>query len=208
MSDPIVDAKAIGLEHNGRQADHPVSPLFLGRWSPRAFTGELIPVETLLTIFEAARWAPSASNSQPWRFVYARRDTPAWESFLSFLVPYNQSWAHAASALVVVLSKATFTSPGKTETTTSWTASFDTGAAWASLAFQAYKLGWAAHGMGGFNHDAARGVIRAPEEYRLEAVVAIGKRGEPTSLPERLQANERPNTRRPLTETVFEGELR
>jgi len=208
MSDPIADAKAIGLEHNGRQADYPVSPLFLARWSPRAFTGEPIPIETLLTIFEAARWAPSASNSQPWRFVYARRDTPAWDSFLRFLIPYNQSWAHATSALVVVLSKATFTSPGKTEKTTSWTASFDTGAAWASLAFQAHKLGWAAHGMGGFDHEAARRVIKAPEEYRLEAVVAIGKRGEPESLPKRLQANEKPNARRPLTETVFEGELR
>jgi nitroreductase len=208
MADPIVDAKAVGLEHNGRQADHPVSSLFLGRWSPRAFTGEPIPAATLLTIFEAARWAPSASNSQPWRFVYARRDAPAWDSFLRFLIPYNQSWAHAASALVVVLSKATFTSPGKTETTTSWTASFDTGAAWASLAFQAYKLGWAAHGMGGFDHDAARRVIKAPEEYRLEAVVAIGKRGDAAALPERLQANEKPNARRALTETVFEGELR
>jgi len=208
MSDPIADAKAIGLEHNGRQADYPVSPLFLARWSPRAFTGEPIPIETLLTIFEAARWAPSASNSQPWRFVYARRDTPAWDSFLRFLIPYNQSWAHATSALVVVLSKATFTSPGKTEKTTSWTASFDTGAAWASLAFQAHKLGWAAHGMGGFDHEAARRVIKASEEYRLEAVVAIGKRGERASLPERLQANEKPNARRPLTETVFEGELR
>src|SRR5271154_6264441 len=208
MSDTIVEANTIGLEHNGRQADHPVSPMFLGRWSPRAFTGEPIPLAMLLTIFEAARWAPSASNSQPWRFVYARRDTPPWESFLKFLIPYNQSWAHAASALVVVLSKATFTSPGKTEPSTSWTASFDTGAAWASLAFQAYKLGWAAHGMGGFDHEAARRVIKAPEEYRREAVFGIGKRGDPVSLPERLQANEKPNARRPLTETVFEGELR
>jgi nitroreductase len=208
MSNTIVEAKTIGLEHNGRQADNPVSPMFLGRWSPRAFTGEPIPLETLLTLFEAARWAPSASNSQPWRFVYARRGTPAWDSFLGFLIPYNQSWAHAASALVVVLSKATSIPPGKTEPTTSWTASFDTGAAWASLAFQAHILGWAAHGMGGFDHDAARRVIKAPEEYRLEAVVAIGKRGEPAALPERLQANEKPNARRPLTESVFEGELR
>ena len=84
MSERIVEAKALGLEHNGRQADHPVSPMFLDRWSPRALSGETIPLETLLTIFEAARWAPSASNSQPWRFVYARRDTPAWDFFWGF----------------------------------------------------------------------------------------------------------------------------
>jgi nitroreductase len=207
MSALIADPKPIGLEYNGRKADHPVSLVFLGRWSPRAYTGESIPVETLLTLFEAARWAPSAFNSQPWRFVYARRDTAAFESFLSFLIPYNQAWARAASALVVILSKASFVPPGKREPTTSASASFDAGAAWASLAIQAYKLGWSAHAMAGFDPDAARRVIKAPADYRLEAVAAIGKRGDAATLPPNLAERERPNARRPLSETAFEGEL-
>jgi nitroreductase len=208
MSVHVVEEASIGLEYNGRQADHSVSLLFLSRWSPRAFTGEAISVETLMTIFEAARWAPSAYNSQPWRFVYARRDTPAFAALLGALIPYNQAWANKASALVVVLSKASFTPPGKTEPTISGSASFDAGAAWASLAFQAYKLGWFAHGMTGFDAEEARRVVKAPEDYRIEAFVAIGKRGDPSSLPERLQSNEKPNARRPLSETVFEAELR
>jgi len=207
MSYWVADPKPIGLEYNGRKADHPVSLVFLGRWSPRAFTGEPIPKETLLTLFEAARWAPSAYNSQPWRFVYARRDTPAFQDFLSFLIPYNQAWAQAASALVVILSKATFVPPGKSEPTTSASASFDAGAAWASLALQAYKLGWAAHGMTGFDAEAAARVIKAPADYRLEAVAAIGKRGDAAALPPHLAEREKPTARRSLHETAFEGEL-
>jgi nitroreductase len=208
MSALIADPKPISFEYNGRKADHPVSLVFLGRWSPRAYTGEPIPVETLLTLFEAARWAPSAFNSQPWRFVYARRDTPAFESFLSFLIPYNQAWARSASALVVILSKATFVPPGKSEPTTSASASFDAGAAWASLALQAYKLGWAAHAMTGFDSDEARRVIKASADYRFEAVAAIGKRGDAAILPPNLAEREKPNARRPLSETAFDGELR
>jgi nitroreductase len=207
MNHWVCDPKPVGLEYNGRKADHSVSLVFLGRWSPRAFTGEAIPVETLLTLFEAARWAPSAYNSQPWRFVYAQRDTAAFPSFLSFLIPYNQSWAQAASALVVILSKSTFVPPGKSEAATSASASFDAGAAWASLALQAYKLGWAAHAMTGFDAEAARRVINAPADYRLEAVAAIGKRGDAATLPPHLAEREKPNGRRPVRETAFENVL-
>jgi nitroreductase len=207
MSVPIVDAKAAEGLVNGRRAEHPVDPLFLERWSPRALTGESIPVETLFSLFEAARWAASASNSQPWRFVYARRDTPAWAGFLGVLLPFNQAWAQAASALVIVLSKATFLAPGKTEPTTSLSASFDTGAAWAQLALQAEQLGWSTHGMGGFDRDAARRLVGASAEYHLEAAVAIGRRGDRETLSEALRARELPSQRRPLSETVFEGVL-
>ena len=86
-------------------------------------------------------------------------------------------------------------------------ASFDAGAAWASLAFQALELGWATHGMAGFDAEAARRVIGAPAEYRTEAVIAIGKRGEASALPEALRAREAPNQRRPLAETAFEASL-
>jgi nitroreductase len=188
-----------------RVAEHPVAPIFLERWSSRAFSGEPIPDETLFSLFEAARWAPSAYNSQPWRFVYAKRDTPAWPKLLSALVPYNQAWAAGAAALVFVVSKATFLAPGKSEATVSRSASFDAGAAWASLAFQAHLDGWVTHGMGGFDDEAARNALNVPPDHRIEAAVAIGRRGDKGSLPDRYHAGETPNGRRPLRETVFEG---
>src|ERR1700757_3278921 len=98
---------------NSRIADHPVEKIFLERWSPRAFTGEEISEAELRTMFEAARWAPSCYNSQPWRFVYARRDNAHWDKLLRLLIPFNQSWAKAASALVFIVSRDTM--PGKDE---------------------------------------------------------------------------------------------
>src|SRR3954471_5744772 len=87
-----------------REPHHPVDPLFLERWSPRAFDGSDMPDEDLMTLFEAARWAPSAFNSQPWRFLYAKRGEENWEHFLSLLIPWNQSGAHSASVLIYILS--------------------------------------------------------------------------------------------------------
>ena len=81
---------------NGRTADYPIDPMFLERWSPRALTGEPIAEADLLTMLEAARWAPSCYNAQPWRFAYARRDTPSWGKFLDLLVPLNRTWAAGA----------------------------------------------------------------------------------------------------------------
>jgi len=188
-----------------RIADHPIAPIFLNRWSSRAFTSEPISDEALFALFEAARWAPSAYNSQPWRFVYAKRDSPAWPKLLSVLVPYNQVWAGGAAALVFVVSNPTFTPAGKSEPTLSRSASFDAGAAWASLAFQACLDGWVAHGMGGFDEGAARAALNVPADHRIEAAVAIGCRGERACLPERYHAGEAPNSRRPISETVFEG---
>ena len=105
------------MSTNPRVADYPIHTQFTERWSPRAFTGESIPQETLLSFFEAARWAPSAYNSQPWRFLYARRDTPDWERFLGLLNEFNRGWAQHASALVIIASKTDFTAPGATEET-------------------------------------------------------------------------------------------
>ena len=207
MSVAVLEAQPLLSEAAGRRAERPVSPLFLERWSPRAFADETIPEETLLNIFEAARWAPSAYNAQPWRFVYARRGSAAWNDFLNALLPFNQIWARSAAALVIVLSDPAFTPPGKSESTTLASASFDAGAAWASFALQAHEFGWATHAMGGFDPEAARRVVKAPAQYRVEAVVAIGKRGEPDSLPELLRAREAPTQRRPIGETVFDGAL-
>ena len=83
-----------------RQPDHPIDPLFLERWSPRAFDGSAMPQDDVLTIFEAARWAPSAFNTQPWRILYARRDTEQWPLFFDLLVERNKVWCVRASALL------------------------------------------------------------------------------------------------------------
>jgi len=188
-----------------RQPAHPIDPLFLDRWSPRAFDAAPMPEADLLTLFEAARWAPSAFNAQPWRFLYARRDDADWPLFLSLLIPWNQGWAHSASVLIYILSD-TLPFIGKDGAPApSHTHSFDAGAAWACLALQATKLGYLAHGMSGIELDRAREELRVPERFRIEAAVAVGRLGDPAILPEKLRAREAPSERLPLEERVFHG---
>ncbi|HXA40992.1 MAG TPA: nitroreductase family protein [Phenylobacterium sp.] len=195
------------LTLNTRTADHDIDPIFLTRWSPRAFTGEEIPQEVLLSMFEAARWAPSASNIQPWRFVYARRGTPQWEPLFGALMDMNQAWVVNASVLAYVLSDRFRRKPGA-DPTPNRSHSFDTGAAWAYLALQAQHLGWAAHGMGGFHVDKAYEALGAPEsDYRVEAAIAIGRPTEASVLPEAYRAREVPSGREPVESFVFEGRL-
>jgi nitroreductase len=182
-----------------------IDSFFHTRWSPRAFTGEELPLETLRGLFEAARWAPSALNAQPWRFVYAQRGTPAFERFLSALMPQNQLWASRASALVALLSHRFLALPGKTEVVPSTSHSFDAGAAWAQLALQAHLWGWATHAMGGFDREKARELLSVPDDHQLEVFIAIGRQGEPSTLPEWARAREQPNDRRPL-EDLFREE--
>src|SRR4030088_2645180 len=115
-----------------RKADHVIDSLFLDRWSPRSMSGEEISEEDLLTLFEAARWAPSSYNNQPWRILYARRYTECWPLFFDLLVDFNKSWVKDAAALLVFISKTNFEHNGKP----SITHAFDTGAAWQNLALQ------------------------------------------------------------------------
>lgn len=192
---------------NGRTADHDIDPVFLRRWSPRAFTGEAMPDEVLMRLFEAARWAPSAFNGQPWRFVYAHRDTPQWEPLFDTLLDFNQVWVSAASVLVFIVSDRFRRKPGA-EPQPNISHSFDAGAAWAYLALQAQHAGWAAHGMGGF--DAARAHVAtgaAESDYRVEAAIAIGRQADALVLPEQFRAREVPSGRRPVPGFVFEGRL-
>lgn len=188
-----------------RAPDYPIHPLFTDRWSPRAFTGEPIPEPTLFGLFEAARWAPSSYNSQPWRFIYGRAGTPGWQPIFDSLAEFNQSWARRASALVLVLSRTLWVQPGKTESEALPSHSFDTGAAWASLAFQATLSGWHVHGIGGFDRERARRALSVPADYAIEAVIAIGRRGDKAVLSETLQAREAPNQRLPLSRLVADG---
>jgi nitroreductase len=190
---------------NPRVADHPIDPMFLERWSPRAFTGEAMPQATLFTILEAARWAPSSYNSQPWRFLYAVRDNAHWDKFLGLLNEFNQSWAKTGSALIFAVSETTMTVPGVDSKVPSYSHSFDAGAAWGYLALQASLLGWHAHGMVGIDMDRIRTELQVPEDCRIEAGIVIGKLGPKTLLPETLQARESPSPRKPLAEIAFEG---
>lgn len=190
---------------NARHPDHPIATLFTERWSPRAFTGEPLPQATLDSFFEAARWAPSGFNAQPWRFIYAHRETADWAPIFDSLIPFNQGWAAQASALVVVLSRTAWVPPGKTEAQPHGSHAFDAGAAWQNLALQASLSGWAAHGIGGFDGKRLRGALGIPADHAIQAVVAIGRRGDKASLPEALQAREAPNERLPITQLVAQG---
>ncbi|MCU1722467.1 MULTISPECIES: nitroreductase family protein [Pseudomonas] len=195
------------MSANPRVAEYAINEQFIQRWSPRAFTAEPIAEETLLSFLEAARWAPSAYNSQPWRFLFARRDTANWERYLGLLNEFNRSWAQHASALVIVLSKTTFTAPGASEETPALWHTFDTGSAWGHLALQASLSGWHTHGMAGFDQELTRKELKIPDEYVLHAVIAIGKLGDKATLAEYLQAREVPSPRRPLSELAAEGDF-
>ena len=189
-----------------RQTEHPVLPLLLERWSPRAFDGSPVAQGDLDTMFDAARWAPSAFNSQPWRFLYAHRGDPHWERFLGVLIPFNQDWAKHAAVLVYILSDSLpFTDRKSGEPAPSLTHGFDAGAAWALLALQAWSMGYYAHGMSGIDLDRARTELGVPGRYVINAAAAIGRRGDPASLPEKLRAREEPSGRNPVSDIAFHG---
>ena len=158
-----------------------------------------------MTMLEAARWAASSYNSQPWRFLYALRDTPSWDRFLNLLVPVNQSWAKDASALVFVISNSTMVSPRTGKEAPSPTHSFDAGAAAAYFALQASLLGWQVHGMVGFDSERAFEELKVPKGFKVEAVFSVGKQDNPEKLPAELRAREMPSDRKALSELAFEG---
>jgi nitroreductase len=191
-----------------RVPEHPIDALFHERWSPRAFTDEEIPDRELQALFEAAHWAPSSMNAQPWRFVYARRGTPAFARLLSVLNPRNQEWAGRAAALVAIVSRNVMNLPGKDQPVPSPTHAFDAGAAWAHLALQAHLHGWATHGMAGFDRERAPKELEVPQDHTIEAFVAIGRRGDPATLPGWAREREVPSGRRPVAELVREGTFR
>ncbi|MBV2135019.1 nitroreductase family protein [Pseudomonas sp. MAP12] len=195
------------MSNKHRVATHAIDPQFIERWSPRAFTGENIPEATLLGFIEAARWAPSAYNSQPWRFLYARRDSADWSRYLNLLIEFNRGWAQHASALLVIVSKTRFVAPGKSEEQPAPSHAFDTGAAWGFFALQAHLAGWHTHAMTGFDKDLARRELKIPDGYEVQAMVAVGKRGDAASLPEALQARETPSPRLALEAIAAEGDF-
>lgn len=178
-----------------------VHPLIRDRWSPRSFSSREVSPQDLQALFEAARWAASSYNEQPWRFLVASKSDPAaYQKMLGILVEFNQQWARTAPVLVLTAAKKTFTH----NNAPNHHALHDTGAALANLMLQARALGLYTHGMAGYDHERARKELNIPEDYELGAAVAIGYLAPPDQLPERFREGETaPRQRKPLREIVF-----
>ncbi|RED51603.1 nitroreductase family protein [Aestuariispira insulae] len=190
-----------------RKPSYPIDPLFIERWSPRAFDAKPMPDEDLFTMLEAARWAPSAFNIQPWRFLYAIRGDQNWDRMLCQLDEFNTSWACDASALVMVISDSIM--PGD-ETMNrpdmpSRYHSLDSGTAWAHFALQATRMDYHVHAIAGIDFEQAHREFKIPERFRIEIAIAIGRRTDPSKLPDMLQEREIPSNRKPLNEIAFAG---
>jgi nitroreductase len=183
-----------------RKTDQAILPLLLDRWSPRAMSGAPVDLPALTRLLDAARWAPSSMNFQPWRFLYALREGPHWNTYLDFLLPGNRAWAERAGALVVFISRREFEDGRPCPTH-----AYDTGAAWQNFALQGFSDGLAVHGIIGFDQDRVRRVLGVPEIWSINAMAVIGKPGDAATLPERYRERENPNGRRPLSESAREG---
>lgn len=188
---------------NGRVPDAPVDAAFLDRWSPRAFSPEPLPELTILSLFEAARWAPSSQNEQPWTYVYATTGEER-ERFLPLLDEFNRIWVQHAPMIAFVMARLNLSKSGKPNRH----AQFDAGSSWISLALQARRLGLYAHAMGGFNVDEAHAVLNAPrEEYEIMAAIAIGRYGDVADLDDYNRKRETPSGRKHVAEFAFHGPL-
>jgi nitroreductase len=184
-----------------RKPTFKINPLIINRWSPRSMSGEELDEDTIMSLFEAARWAPSSYNNQPWRFIYAKRNTKYWNKLFDLLAEANKIWAKNAALLVVVASNKNFETNGKF----SITHKYDTGAAWENLALEATSRELVAHGMQGFDYKKAKEDLEIPDDFDVMAMIAIGKQGPKENLPPNLQEKEKPNNRKPLNEIVMEG---
>ncbi|GAB2674046.1 nitroreductase family protein [Paenibacillus thermoaerophilus] len=180
-----------------RKPDYPVHPLILNRWSPRAYANIPVSDEVLFTVLEAARWAPSGGNQQPWRF-YVARTAEERETFLSFILPRNQLWTRNAPVLLLIASRK-FRDSGEPLNTHA----FDAGAAWATLALQARLLGLSTRAVGGFDQELARKTLQVPESIALHAVIALGYRGRLDKLDPSFHELEQPNGRRPIADSLL-----
>jgi len=183
-----------------RTPNHPILPVFTDRWSPRAFSDKPVSETQILTLLEAARWAPSGSNLQPWRFIYGIKGEPEFDTLLSLLIPFNEGWAKNAAALIFITSVTSF--DGQRQNITN---SFDAGAAWMSLAIQAQSMGLITHGMAGIEYEKAPLVLELSPFLKVEAAVAVGYQGDASSLPDFLQTREAASDRQPLEAMAFKG---
>jgi len=185
------------------QSEYPVHNLILERWSPRAFSDKPVPQDLLRSIFEAARWAPSSSNEQPWAYLVATKDNQDnFEKMLSVLVEFNANWAKSAPVLAIAVSELAFAKNNAPNRN----AQYDTGAATMLLSMEATSNGLFVHQMAGFDPEKARQVFGIPAGWDAIAAVAVGYAGDPDSLPPPLRDREiAPRTRKPISEFVMSG---
>ena len=182
---------------------HEIHPLIAKRWSPRAFDSKLVEPEKLAQLFEAARWASSCFNDQPWAFVVATKDdTVNYQKMLECLVPANVVWAQVAPVLGLVVAQKNFKHNGKPN---AW-GEYDAGQAAATLVLQATALNLVVHQMGGFDAVKAIATFNIPETAKPVAAIAIGYEGKSSDLSLELQEREKAaRSRQPLTSFVFTG---
>ncbi len=190
----------VPLLNRSAETDAPVLDILADRWSPRAFAAdETIDETRLASALEAARWAPSANNTQPWRFIVARRGTQAHARVHDALLGFNQAWAGDAAVLIVAVAE-TADADGKPQ----GFAAYDLGQAVAHLSVQAHHDGLHVHQMGGFDHDAVRTAFDLEARFEPLTVIALGPIGDPATLPEVLQEREAaPRARRPLADSLI-----
>lgn len=183
--------------------DYPIHDLIAVRWSPYGFSSRPVPEDDLRSLLEAARWAPSSYNEQPWHYFLATQADPeAFEQVLSCLVEANQSWARHAPVLILTVAALNFTRNGKPNAA----AIHDIGLASASLCFEATARGIYVHQMIGILPDRAREVFSIPEGYRAITGIAIGYPENPSDLAEPVKTRDTsPRTRKPIQEFVFTG---
>ena len=184
-------------------SDYPVHELIRERWSPRAFADKLVAQNVLRSIFEAARWAPSSNNEQPWAYLVAARDDKEnFEKVLSVLVEFNANWAKGAAVLAIAVAELAFAKNNAPNRN----AQYDTGAATALLTVEATAHGLFVHQMAGFDPEKARQVFGIPAGWEAIAAIAIGYAGDPATLPQPLQDREMaPRKRKPIAEFVMAG---
>jgi nitroreductase len=180
----------------------PVHDLIRDRWSPRAFSDKPVDREIFASLFEAARWAPSSNNEQPWAYFVATKDNAEdFAKMVSVLVEFNADWAKNAPVLLLAVSRLKFQNGNPNRN-----AFYDTGAATMLLSVEATARGLAVHQMAGFDPAKAKQVFEIPEDCEPIAAIAIGFPGDPNSLSQKLQDRENaPRTRKPLTEFVMSG---
>lgn len=181
-------------------AGAPIHRLIAARWSPRAFAERAVEPGKLRSLFEAARWAPSTFNEQPWRFLVATGEDPGWwERLLAFLTPGNAAWARRAPVLVASAYKTRLSRNDRPNRV----APRDLGAAEENLFLQAFAEGLVMHQMAGFDHERLEAEL-LPEGFRAGTMFAIGYLADPEVLEERFRERERtPRQRRPLKDFVF-----
>lgn len=181
---------------------HPVHPLIAHRWSPRAFEDRPIGQDEINSLIEAARWAPSSVNEQPWRFIYAHRGENAFDLILSTFSDSNKVWAASAPLLILTLVKKTHSMNGNPNRS----AHHDLGLAVANLSLQATHLGIGVHQIGGFSPAKAKESFNIPDDYEVVTGLVLGYFGSPDRLPDHLRERElAPRKRKELHEIAFHG---